>query len=82
MSDVKITLTGEAADRLLRLVAAEKYARPEDAIADALEALEASRDPALDGWLRGVILARADALAADPARGLTAERARSRLFGA
>jgi Arc/MetJ-type ribon-helix-helix transcriptional regulator len=42
MSDLTITLTGFAADKLRKLVAEERYASPEDAVADALEALDAS----------------------------------------
>ncbi|GIK50499.1 MAG: type II toxin-antitoxin system ParD family antitoxin [Hyphomonadaceae bacterium] len=82
MSDVKVTLSGEAADRLLRLVAEQKYARPEEAIEDALDALEESRASDLDAWLRDVVAARADALAADPSRALSAEEVRTRLLKA
>lgn len=82
MSDVKVTLSGEAADRLLRLVAEQKYARPEEAIEDALDALEESRASDLDAWLRDVVAARADALASDPSRALSAEEVRTRLLKA
>jgi Arc/MetJ-type ribon-helix-helix transcriptional regulator len=80
MSDLTITLTGEAADKLRKLVADQRYARAEDAIAEALDALEASRDPALEAWLRDVITARAEANAADPARSLTADEVRAQLI--
>lgn len=82
MSNVKVTLSGEAADRLLRLVAEQKYARPEEAIEDALDALEESRASDLDAWLRDVVAARADALASDPSRALSAEEVRTRLLKA
>ena len=79
MSELKITLSSAAAEKLQKLVADGRYARPEDAVEDALDALEASRDPALDTWLREVITARADALAADPSRGRTPEQVRAHL---
>lgn len=81
MSDLTITLTGEAAEKLRKLVAEEHYARAEDAVVDAIEALEASRDPTLDAWLRDTIVASAEAFAADPARALTADQVRAQLFG-
>lgn len=81
MSDLTITLTGETAEKLRKLVAEEHYARAEDAVVDAIEALEASRDPALDAWLRDTIVARAEAFAADPGRALTADQVRTQLFG-
>lgn len=79
MSNITIKLSGEAADRLRKLVEEEHYARPEDAVADALEALESNRDATLDNWLRGVIAARSEALAADPSRALTASEVRAQL---
>jgi hypothetical protein len=79
MSELKIVLRGAAAEKLQKLVSEERYARPEDAVEDALEALEASRDPALDAWLRDIVATRADALAADPARARTPEQVRARL---
>jgi len=75
MTDLKIVLRGATADKLRKLVAEEHYAHREDAVADALGALEASCDPALDSWLKNVVAARADALAGDPSRTLTAEEA-------
>lgn len=81
MSDVKIILSGAAAEKLRKLVAEENYARPEDAVEDALEALEAARDPALDAWLREDILARARAFDADRSRAVTPQQLRDRLFG-
>jgi|GEM_PF-2446476 len=82
MSDVKITLTGEAANRLRRIISDQHYASPEDAVADALDALEENSAPALDDWLRDVAAARADALAADPSRAMSADQVRARLFKA
>jgi hypothetical protein len=79
MSELKITLRGETADKLRKLVAEEHYDHPEDAVADALEALDASRDADLDAWLRDVIAARADAFADDPSRGLAPEEVLERL---
>ncbi|MEJ0058969.1 MAG: type II toxin-antitoxin system ParD family antitoxin [Terricaulis sp.] len=81
MTDLTITLSGEVAEKLRKLVADEHYARPEEAVADALDALNASRDPALDAWLRETITARADAFEADATRGVTPDQVRERLFG-
>jgi Arc/MetJ-type ribon-helix-helix transcriptional regulator len=79
MSELKIVLRGETADKLRKLVADGAYAQPEDAVADALEALETSDDPELDSWLRDVVVPRAKALEADPSRGLTPEEVLARL---
>lgn len=79
MTDMKIVLRGAAADKLRKLVSEESYERPEDAVEDALDALDASRDPSLDTWLRDVAVARADALANDPTRGRTPEQVRAQL---
>jgi hypothetical protein len=79
MSELKIVLRGAAAEKLRKLVSEERYARPEDAVEDALDALQASRDPALDAWLLDVIATRAEALAADPSRARTPEQVRTRL---
>ncbi len=81
MNDLSLVLKGAAAEKLRKLVAEENYAGPEDAIADALDALDASRDPALDAWLRQTIVARADALASDPTRALTPSQVRESLLG-
>jgi|CXWL01.1.fsa_nt_gi hypothetical protein len=81
MSDLTLVLSGAAADKLRKLVAEERYERPEDAIADALDALDASRDPALDAWLRQTIVARAEAFASDPTRALTPNQVRESLLG-
>jgi Arc/MetJ-type ribon-helix-helix transcriptional regulator len=81
MADLTLVLTGAAADKLRKLVAEERYARAEDAVADALDALDASRDAELDAWLRDTIAARAEALAADPGRTLTPQQVRDSLRG-
>ncbi len=79
MTDLTIVLTGAAADRVRKLMAEEHYAGPEDAVAEALDALDASRAPDLDRWLRDTIVARAAAFAADPSRALTPDQVRARL---
>jgi hypothetical protein len=81
MTDLTITLRGATADKLRKLVAEEQYARPEDAVADALEALDENRDATLDAWLRNTIAARADAAASDASRLLTPDQVRKQLFG-
>lgn len=60
-------------------MAEERYERAEDAVADALEALDSSRDAELDQWLRGAIARRASAFAAEPARAMTAQQVRDAL---
>jgi len=81
MSDLTVTLTGAAAAKLRKLMAEEGYARAEDAVEGALDALDASRAPELDAWLRETIGARADAFAADPGRTMTPDQVREALFG-
>lgn len=81
MSDVTVTLTGVAAEKLRKLMADEGYTRAEDAVEVALDALDASRAPEIDMWLRNTISARAEAFAADPARAMTPEQVREALFG-
>ena len=81
MSDLTITLRGEVAEKLRKLVADEHYTRAEEAVADALDALDASRDPALDAWLRDIVAARAEAFAADPNRARTPQQVRENLLG-
>ncbi len=79
MTDLTIVLTGAAADRVRKLVAEEHYSGPAEAVADALDALEANRDPELDRWLSDTIVTRAEAFAADPTRSLTPDQVRARL---
>ena len=81
MTDLTITLRGATADKLRKLVAEEQYARPEDAVADALEALDDNRDATLDTWLRETVAARADAAANDSSRLLTPNQVRRQLLG-
>lgn len=77
MSDLTVTLKGAVADKLRRLVADGRYARPEDAVAEAIEALDAGAD--LDAWLGETIAARAEAHVADPSRALTPAQVRAAL---
>jgi hypothetical protein len=81
MSDLTVTLTGAAAAKLRKLMAEEGYMRAEDAVEGALDALDESRAPEIDAWLRDTISARADAFAADPARAMTTDQVRKSLFG-
>jgi Arc/MetJ-type ribon-helix-helix transcriptional regulator len=82
VADVTITLKGEAAERLERLVRDAAYPSPEAAVADALQAFEETRAPELDHWLGEVAGPRLDAMRADPSLSLTADQLRARLFGA
>jgi hypothetical protein len=79
MTDLTIILRGETATKLRKLVADGHYAQPEDAVADALDALPFDSDPEVDAWLRDVIVPRAKTYAADSSRGLTPEEVIARL---
>lgn len=81
MSELTVTLRGAAADKLRKLMSEEGYTKAEDAVEGALDALDDSRAPDIDTWLRGVISARADAITADPSRALTPDEVRASLFG-
>jgi hypothetical protein len=80
MSELTLTLKGEAATRLERLMRNAAYPSAEAAIADALEALEENLAPELDTWLRDVVGPRLDDMRANPERSLTVEQVRTRLF--
>jgi hypothetical protein len=81
MAELTLTLKGEAASRLVRLLRDAPYASPEAAVADALEALENNLAPELDAWLRDVVGPRLDAMRATAGSSLTADQVRARLFG-
>ena len=84
MAEPKMTLTlsGDDAERLARILKNGGYASPEAAVADALTTLEAAADPVLNGWLNEVVAARFDALAADPSRAIPLDVARRRVLDA
>jgi len=81
MSELTLTLKGDAASRLERLLRNAAYSNAETAVADALEALENYLAPELDNWLREVVAPRLDAMRASPGTSLTADQVRARLFG-
>ena len=81
MAEVTLTLKGDAASRLQRLLKDAAYPSAEAAVADALEALEHSRAPDLDAWLRDDVGPRLDAMRSKPEASLTADELRARLFG-
>ena len=81
MAEMTLTLRGDAATRLQRLLKDAAYPSAEAAVADALEALEENRAPDLDVWLRDVVGPRLDAMRAAQGSSLTAEQVRARLFG-
>jgi hypothetical protein len=76
MSELKVTLTGEAADRLTRLVKTGVYESPEAALADAIAALEDLISPDLEEWMKTIVSQRYDELdaAAEPPRKPPTER--------
>ncbi|MBL8881052.1 MAG: hypothetical protein JNG88_18200, partial [Phycisphaerales bacterium] len=55
MPELTLTLKGDAASRLERLLRNAAYPNAEAAVADALEALENNLAPELDNWLRDVV---------------------------
>lgn len=81
MSELTLTLRGDVASRLERLLRSAAYPNAEAAIADALEALESNLAPELDNWLHEVVGPRLDAMRASPDASLTADQVRARLFG-
>ncbi len=81
MPELTLTLKGDAASRLERLLRIAAYPNAEAAVADALEALECNLAPELDTWLRDVVGPRLDAMRAAPDASLTADQVRARLFG-
>ena len=81
MAEMTLTLKGDAAVRLQRLLKDAAYPSAEAAVADALAALEENRAPDLDAWLRDVVRPRLDAMQAAPGDSLTADQVRARLFG-
>jgi Arc/MetJ-type ribon-helix-helix transcriptional regulator len=81
MAEVTLTLKGDAATRLQRLLKDAAYSSAEAAIADALEVLEENRAGDIDAWLRDVVGPRLDAMRAAPGASLTADQVRERLFG-
>lgn len=75
---LSITLPKEMADAVKGKVQAGEYATESEVIRDGLRALLA-RDRAVDAWLLNQVGPAMDALKADPARAVTAEKLRARL---
>jgi hypothetical protein len=84
MSDrtLTLTLTGDDAERLARVMERGNFTTAEEAVGEALAALEELADPILDVWLQDVVAARIDAHAATPSRSVRLEDARRRVLGA
>lgn len=76
-----LTLTGDDAERLARIMKSGSYATAEAAVREALNSFEGLADPALDVWLHNVVAQRFDAMEADPSRGVPLDEARRRLSG-
>ena len=73
-----ITLPNEMADAVKSKVAAGEYATESEVIRDGLRTLMI-RDRAVENWLRQEVGSAYDALKADPARAVTADKVRARL---
>jgi Arc/MetJ-type ribon-helix-helix transcriptional regulator len=81
MPTITVTLTGDAAERLERLVRDRVYDTPAQAVEEALAAFDDDAPPDLEGWLKPVVTRRIAALDADPASALTMDDLRAKLFG-
>jgi putative addiction module CopG family antidote len=66
------------AEALRHRVRSGEYASESEVIREGLRALFA-RDQAIEAWLRDEVAAAYDAVVADPARAVTAQRVRARL---
>jgi putative addiction module CopG family antidote len=66
------------AEALRERVRSGEYASESEVIREGLRALFA-RDQAIEAWLRDEVAAAYDAVVADPARAVTAQRVRARL---
>ncbi|KND58562.1 KluA regulatory protein [Candidatus Burkholderia verschuerenii] len=75
---MSITLPNEMADLVRAKVASGEYASESEVIRDGLRSL-AARDRAVESWLMHQVLPAADALEADPRRGLSVEEVRAQL---
>jgi antitoxin ParD1/3/4 len=75
---LSITLPNEMAEALRHRVRSGEYASESEVIREGLRALFA-RDQAIEAWLRDEVAAAYDAVVADPARAVTAQRVRARL---
>lgn len=75
---LSITLPTEMAEAVKEHVASGSYASESEVIRDGLRTLFA-RDAALEAWLRTEVAASAEALAADPARAVSADDVRTAL---
>jgi antitoxin ParD1/3/4 len=75
---LSITLPNEMAEALRERVRSGEYASESEVIREGLRALFA-RDQAIEAWLRDEVAAAYDAVVADPARAVTAQRVRARL---
>ena len=73
-----ITLPNDMAEAVRAKVAAGEYATESEVIRDGLRVLIA-RDRAVEGWLRGEVVAAYDRLKAEPSRVVSVERVRARL---
>jgi len=73
-----ITLPHEMAETVRHKVAAGEYASESEVIRDGLRVLLA-RDRAMESWLQQQVAPAYDALAADPARAVSAAEVRARL---
>jgi antitoxin ParD1/3/4 len=76
-----ITLTHEMAELVRAKVESGEYASESEVIRDGLRALQ-FHERALDAWLRDQVAPAYDAMKADPARTVSAEKVRASLAAA
>jgi hypothetical protein len=78
---LSLTLTGDAAERLGRIMRAGDYPSYEALVDAALAYLETSSEASIEGWLHDVVAKRFDARQAEPSAGVQFAEARRRVVG-
>ncbi len=75
---LSVTLPDDLADQIRAKVASGRFASESDVVIEALRTLE-DREQTLEQWLRTEVVQAYDAMAADPARGLSLDEVRASL---
>ncbi len=78
---LNVTLTGDDAERLGRIMRSGGYETYEAVVGDALASFEASSGASIDRWLRDIVAKRVDTHEADPSRRMPFAEARRRVLG-
>ncbi len=78
---LNVTLTGDDAERLGRIMRSGGYETYEAVVGDALASLEACSGASIVRWLQDIVAKRVDAHHADTSRRVPFEEARRRVLG-